>query len=80
MKKLSLFFLFTFFAFTYLSAEIINEQTAITVAKNHFYVVTGTDNYIDLELVYTKSNNDQPVYYIFNSKKNNGFIIISFLI
>jgi hypothetical protein len=77
MKKLSLFFLFTFFAFTYLSAEIINEQTAITVAKNHFYVVTGTDNYTDLELVFTKSNNDQPVYYIFNAKENLGFIIIS---
>jgi len=79
MKRISilLFVLTGFFSFS--MAGIVNENIAAKAAKNQYITYSnGKDcSSTSLDLAFTKTVNGQPVYYIFNVNKNEGFVIIS---
>ena len=79
MKKNSILLLVLVSFFSFLKADIVNQETAAKVAKNHFSVYAPSLDYnrISLELAFTKTADNSAVYYIFNVEGNNGFIIVS---
>ncbi|MCF8368578.1 MAG: C10 family peptidase [Bacteroidales bacterium] len=79
MKKFLLFFLVTIVSVYLTKADVVNETTAAKAAKNHYFTYASASSYssINLGLIYTKSQNGEPVYYIFNVGNDKGFIIIS---
>ncbi len=79
MKRFSILLLLFISSISFLKADIINQEIAAKAAKNHYFSYSsGVDyNSITLELAFTNSVNEQPVFYVFNVAENNGFIIIS---
>ena len=79
MKKITILFLLTISAFSFVTADIVNPETAAKVAKNHFlfYAPSLDYNSISFELAFTEVVNENAIYYIFNAKGNKGFIIVS---
>ncbi|MCB0822797.1 MAG: C10 family peptidase [Bacteroidales bacterium] len=79
MKKLLLVSLLVFSAFLMVHAEVVNSTIAEKVAKNHYIMYGDALNpgLINLNLIYTETANEQPVYYVFNAENNKGFIIVS---
>ncbi|MCB2219857.1 MAG: C10 family peptidase [Bacteroidetes bacterium] len=79
MKKLLLLSLLVFSTFLTVHAEIVNPSVAEKAAKNHYLTYNEAVNtgLINLNLIYTETANEQPVYYVFNVENNKGFIIVS---
>jgi len=79
MKKITLFLFLVLSSASILMADIVNQSDATVVAKNHYFGFTSANNLnsITLSLVYTKTIEGEPVYYIFNVGENNGFVIVS---
>ncbi|GEM_PF-1996743 len=79
MKRISILLFLLAGLFTFVSAKIVNEQTAAKAAKNHYitYSKIQTGGNISVNLVFTKKINNQPVYYIYNIGNNKGFEIIA---
>lgn len=66
-------------AFSFVRADIVTQEKAAKVAKNHFLVYAPSIDYnsISLELAYTKTVDEIAVYYIFNTEAKQGFVIVS---
>jgi len=82
MKKNIFFNLFFFFILVSVFAEKIDVKYAQKIAKNIYFERISQIEEIDysninLSLVYTNVYNNEPIYYIFNVNKNDGFVIIS---
>jgi len=82
MKKI--FLLFTFVAlFVQCSfSQIVPIETARAVAKNIYFERATIDGKVDLQNIsfaqdFTVSDDQQPVYYVFNVSNNRGFVIVS---
>jgi len=85
--KRKLLFILSLFGIVNLSfAKEVNPNKAKLVAKNYYQQLVNSKNPIELDLVYTsysyiQSNSNKtlkkPMFYVFNIKNKNGFIIIS---
>ena len=79
MKRFFILLLLFISSVSFLKAAIINQEIAAKAAKNHYFSYSSEIDYnsISLELAFTKTLGEQPVFYIFNVVANKGFIIIS---
>ncbi len=79
MKRISILLLLLAGLFSFSKADIVNQTVAADAAKNHYFNYSVGIDYtsISLDLVYTKTIDGQPLFYIFNVSDNEGFVIIS---
>ncbi|MEI6122415.1 MAG: C10 family peptidase [Bacteroidota bacterium] len=82
MKKVLLFIIFVAFFIINSFSQIVPIATARTVAKNIYYERANIGGNIDLQDInfsqdFVVSNNQQPVYYVFNISNNRGFVIVA---
>ncbi len=82
MKRI-LFFVMLFLGIVSIStAKQLEVATARQIAKNMYLQVDNTKANLNFKLVYTavlnmKSEEEIPLFYVFNVEDNNGFVIVS---
>ena len=60
MTKNSILILLFVFAFSFLKADIVTQEIAAKAAKNHFSIVSNSENYKTLELALLKLKKEVP--------------------
>lgn len=82
MKKTYLIISILVFSFVSGFGQIVTLEKAQQVAKNVYFERANIGQKVDykdisINKTYTVSDNNQPVYYVFNVSGNKGFVIIS---